>query len=195
MGKKRGKSPQDNNAEDRSDISHGSTDDPLGKLLYHYHVSLLGLLLISGSLGLIGAGIAIYATAKQPYSPVLLMIGTGTLLIALVLLGMNIINVGRRLELRKRGIRYVEFGNATEMRWDEITDVEVNRLDNTNFGIASVNRHSRDTSSPSGLMTKTEWDIIITSDSGETIHLGRNFLRTVPDAKQLISHLKVRAGI
>ena len=36
-------------------------DDPLGKLLQHHQVSLAGVLILSGLLGLVGLGLLAYA--------------------------------------------------------------------------------------------------------------------------------------
>src|SRR6476619_7533254 len=81
--------------------------DPLGKLMQRYYVSLLGILLVSGVVALVGIVLVIVSQFRDQYSLVFLLVGTGVLLLSLVLLGMNVFNVGRRLELRKRGIRYV----------------------------------------------------------------------------------------
>jgi hypothetical protein len=116
-------------------------------------------------------------------------------LLAVALLGMNIFNLGRRLELRKRGVRFVESGIVTDFFWDEIANVEVNRTDDTYLGVATVRRHSGDASSLSGPLTKTEWDVTIRGRDGRTIRLRPMFLRTVPDPRKLISQLRLRAGL
>jgi hypothetical protein len=176
-----------------------SKGEPLGKLLQQYQVSLAGVLIISGVLVLIGAGALTYGLIGEPTSQwtslVLLLIGTAVLLLAFVLLAMNAFNIGRRLELRKRGVRFVELGKVTELFWDEITAIEVNRADDTYLGVATVRRHSADASRPSGLLTKTEWHVTIRGQDGRTIQLRPMFLRTVADPKRLISQLKLRAGL
>src|SRR5689334_18603594 len=136
-----------------------SADDPLGKLLQQHQVSLAGVLVLSGLIGLVGLGLLAYALTRQPYSLTFLLVGTAVLLLAVTFLGINAFSVGRRLELRKRGVRLVEFGVPTEFLWDEIADIEVNRTDDTNLGVASVRRRSSDAVSPSGLLTNTEWDV------------------------------------
>src|SRR5437867_3596882 len=98
MSKKRRKAESD---EDEELID--SARDPLGKLLEQYHVSLAGVLIVAGIISLIGLGIAIYSQFRETYSLIWLLVGTGVLLLAVVFLGMNVFNVGRRLELRKRG--------------------------------------------------------------------------------------------
>jgi len=67
-----------------------------------------------------------------------LLVGAGALLLALALLGMNAFNIGRRLELRKLGVRFVQSGIITEIFWGDVVDVVVNRTDDTNLGVATV---------------------------------------------------------
>jgi hypothetical protein len=111
------------------------------------------------------------------------------------LLGINVFNVGRCLELRKLGVRFVESGIVTELLWHEIVDIAVNRTDDTYLGVVTVRKRSSDASSPSGLLTKSEWDVTIQGQDGRTIHLRPMFLRMVPDPKKLISQLRLRAGL
>ena len=195
MGKKRRNRNPDEDDGDKSSKLIGSLDDPLGKLLQQYQVSLGGVLLISGAIALVGLGIVTYALIQQPYSLMFLLVGTAVLLLSIALLGMNVFNIGRRLELRKRGVRFVESGIVTELFWDEIAVVEVNRTDDTYLGVATVRKRSADASSPSGLLTSTVWDVTIRGQDGRMIRLRPTFLRTVPDPKKLISHLRLRAGL
>jgi len=180
--------------EDRDPAPLGS-DDPLGKLLEEYRVSLAGVLLMSGVNALIGLGLIAYALTREPYSLPWLLAGTFVLLVVVALLGTNVFNVGRRLELRKHGVRFVEGGVETAFTWDEIADVEVNRTDDTYLGVASVRRRSSNASRPAGPLTKTEWDVTIHAHDGRTIRLRPTFFRIVPVPKKLISHLRLRAGL
>jgi hypothetical protein len=195
MGKKRRLRDPDEDDSDKESKASGSAADPLGKLVQQYQVSLAGVLMICGVIGLLGIGVLVYALTRQPYSLTFLLVGAGALLLAVTWLGMNAFNIGRRLELRKRGVRFTELGMVTEFLWDEIARVEVNRTDDTNFGVATVRRRSQDASSPSGLLTNTEWHVTIHRHDGRTIHLRPMFLRTVPDPKKLISQLRLRAGL
>jgi hypothetical protein len=108
---------------------------------------------------------------------------------------MNVFNVGRRLELRRRGIRFVEAGVETELFWDEIVDIEVNRTDDTDMGLVSVETRSSNAVAPSGPLTKTEWQVTIHAADGRSIQLNRMFMRMVPDPKELISNLRMRSGV
>jgi hypothetical protein len=195
MGKKRRKRSPDE--DDRAEDSNpkGSADDPLGQLLQQFLVSLTGVLSITGVIALVGIGIIVYALTLQPISLIFLLVGTAGLLSSVALLAMNAFNVGRRLELPKRGVRFVESGIITELLWDEIANVEVNRTDDTDLGVATIRRRSADASGPSGLLTRTEWHVTIHCQDGQTIHLRPMFFRTVRDPKKLISQLRLRAGL
>jgi hypothetical protein len=170
--------------------------DPLGKLIHEYGASLPGALVASGGLALVGLVLTAlaYTLFRPPGSYIGLGAGAVLLLLALCVLVVNVFNVGRRLEVRKRGLRYTEVGVETVIRWEEIVDVSVRRHDETDMGIVTRERESSDYVSPSGPLTKTEWEVEIVGDNGETIHLPPTFLRTVGDPKKLIQQIKIRAG-
>jgi hypothetical protein len=194
MGNKRRNRSSDDDRDENSKAVD-SADDPLGKLIQQHQVSLAGVLSITGVVALIGVGMIVYSLTRQPYSLIFLLIGAAALLLSVVLLGMNAFNIGRRLELRKRGLRFVESGITTDLFWDEIADVEVNRTDDTHLGVATIRRRSADAARPSGLLTSTEWDVTIHAQDGRTIRLRPMFLRTIRDPKKLISQLRMRAGL
>ena len=182
-------------ADSRPHQTRVASRDRLGKLIEQHRVTLLGVLFVNGVLGMVGLGLCGYGFVRDPRSLSLLVIGGFFILMALILLGINVVNIGRSLEIRKKGIRYSERGAVTELLWSEIVDVSVDRLDDTNMGIASVKRRSNDASSPSGLLTKTEWEVIITADDGRQVRLTPIFMRVVSDPKGLISKLKLRSGM
>src|SRR5437660_12496577 len=94
-----------NRSADEDDGAEARTsDDPLGKLRQKHHVSLAGVLVVAGVIALVGLGFVTYALFETPVSLLFLLVGTAVLLFAVVALGMNVFNVGRRLELRKRGV-------------------------------------------------------------------------------------------
>lgn len=169
--------------------------DPLGELITRYEVTLASVLIVSGTVGALGLGVLAFALVRQPRSPILLAIGAAVLVCAGVLLVMNVVNVGRRLELRKRGLRLVEAGVATEVFWDEIVEIEVNRTDSTSAGPVSIETRSSDAVTPSGPLTNTRWRVTIHACDGRSIGLGPGLLRMVPDPKELISRLRLRSGV
>jgi hypothetical protein len=170
--------------------------DPLGKLIRDYRVSLAGVLVASGAFALVGlvlTGCA-YALFRPPGSYIGLAVGAALLLLAACVLVLNVFNIGRRLEVRKHGLRYTEAGVETTLRWEEIVNVAVRRHDETDMGLVTRERESSDYVSPSGPLTKTEWEVEIVGADGATIHLPPTFLRTVGDPKKLIQQIKMRAG-
>lgn len=191
MAKKRRQRDGDANAGQDS----GWVDDPLGRLIQQHQVSLAGVLIVSGIMGSIGIAALCFALTREPYSLVFLLVGTGALLLAMTVLVMNIFNVGRRLELRKKGVRFSELGIVREFFWDDIAQVEVNRTDDTYVGIGTMRTRSGNASRPSGPLTKTEWHVVLHAHDGRTIHLRPMFMRTVRDPKKLVSQLRMRAGL
>lgn len=180
---------------DRKKPSKEADGDPLGKLLEKHEVTLAGVLVASGVVGLAGGTLLVYGATGRQYALAALVVGSFIVLMALVLFGMNIFNIGRRLELRKRGVRWTQAGSTTELHWDEIADVGIKRIDDTYVGIANVRTRSSDAVRPSGPLTKTEFDVTIHGQNGRRIHLSRMFLRSVSDPKRLISNLRLRAGV
>ena len=186
-------------AKERREAAGGTADsegggDPLGEVIEQHHVTWASVLLVSGSVGVVGLGVLAFALTREARSPGFLLVGGALLLCAGVLLVMNVFNVGRRLELRRRGLRFVEGGVETELLWSEIVEVEVSRTDETNVGPVGIHRRSSDPVSPSGPLTSTEWQVTIHTSDGRSVRLSRMFLRMVPDPKKLISHLRLRAG-
>ena len=167
--------------------------DPLGKLQQHYEVTLAVVIAFCGGVAVIGAGALVWGLMQASLG--WQIFGGVVLLIALVLVGINIPNLGRRLEVRKRGIRYIERGQSTEFHWDDIADVELDRTDSTYLGVATVRARSGDERKPSGLLSNTELDVTIRAHDGRSIRLRPSFLRLVPMARELITELKVRAGL
>jgi len=169
--------------------------DPLGEVIKKHEVTWAAVLVVSGSVAMLGLGSVVYGLLGKIWSLGFLLVGGAVILGAVALAVMNVFNVGRRLELRRRGIRYADAGVETEMLWNEIVDVEVNRTDDTDMGLVSVETRSSDGISPSGPLTKTEWVVTIHAADGRSIQLGRMFMRMVPDPKELISNLRMRSGV
>jgi hypothetical protein len=191
MAKKRPKPDPD----DEGESGAGFPADRLGTLMSRYQVTLAGVLIFSGVVALVGLGLVGFALTRERTSIVFLLIGTVVLLLAFALVGVNVFNVGRRLEVRKRGIRFVEAGIETEMYWQDIADIRVNRTDDTDLGVVTVRKRGSHYAAPSGPLTRTEWEVTIRAHDGRTIYLRPTFLRIVPDVRKLVSQLRMRAGI
>lgn len=177
------------------DRSPGATGDPLGRLIELYRTNLTGAVVSAAVVGLIGLGVLGYALSRQPRPLTALLVGAFTLLFALWWLVIHLLNAGRRLELRKRGIRFVDGGRETELAWDDVVAVDVDRHDNTNLGVGALHTRGSNATRPSGPFTKTDWNVIIRGAHGETIRLRPSFLRIVRDPRKLIAHLRLRAGL
>jgi hypothetical protein len=179
----------------RRQTARDPDDDPLGKLIQQYRVNLAGVLLLAGVVALIGLGLLAFALTRKPHLPMVLVAGALVMVVAFALVAINTFNVGRRLELRKHGVRFVESGMETELAWDEIADIEVSRLDHTSLGPVGIWKRSSDASTPSGPLTNTEFTVIIHGQDGRRIRLSPIFLRGVSDPRKLISQLRLRAGL
>lgn len=197
MAKKRPQRDPEDRPQKKRKKAHAveADQDLLGKLVARYGVNLAETFVGYGIIALIGGGMVWYALSRDPNSIGWLLVGSTVILAAVAMFGLILINLGRKLELRKRGLRWTEFGMVTEFAWDDIADVEVDRRDETNLGLASVHKRSSDAVSSSGLLTKTEWDVTIHAHDGRTIHLRPLFLRTVQDPKKLISQIRMGAGL
>jgi hypothetical protein len=170
-------------------------DDPLGKLWQRYEVNFASAVAACAVMACFGVGSVIYALSSKPYSLIWLLIGLALLLFSVALLGANAFNAGRQFEVRKHGVRFKQAGVVTEILWEDIVDIDVDRLNQTTLGPATIRTRSKDAVSPSGPLTNTEWEVTIQGRDGTSIRLPRLFMRTVRDPKKLISQLRLRAGI
>jgi hypothetical protein len=183
--------------DDDGDVQNprGGERDPLGKLYEQHKVNFAGVVAVCAVLAIFGIVALIYGLFRQPMSLLGIVSGLGVLLCSIAIVGVNAFNVGRHLELRKRGIRFTQSGIVTELLWKEIVDIEVKRTDDASLGVVNIRKRSSNASAPTGLLSKTEWDVTIHADDGRTIRLPPMFLRTVRDPKKLISQMRLRAGI
>jgi hypothetical protein len=198
-GPKRGKRPRPAPGQAGRQVSRESaprgTRDPLGRILKEYKVTWAGVLVVCGGIALLGGGVLAFALTREVVSIALTSVGGAICFSAVALFLMNLGNVGRCLELRKRGVRFTERGLAVEMLWSDVVDVDVNRTDQTNLGVAAVLKQSSDYAAPTGPLGKTEFEIRINAADGRSIRLSPMFMRMVSDPRELISFLKIRSGI
>ncbi len=169
--------------------------DPLGPVIEQHGITWAALIVVTIVLGATGGAILGYGATRVPRSTLWLTVGGIVLGLGVLMFVLNVRNTGRRLELRKRGIRFVDAGDVTELNWSEIVEVDVHRLDKTSVGPVHKFRESDDAVSPSSLLTKTEWEVTLRTNDGRSIHLPPAFFRIVPDARKLISAIKLRAGV
>jgi hypothetical protein len=169
--------------------------DPLGKLQNRYEIQLGQILGFCGGIAVLGLISLFYGLLQDPKSLLFLAVGGVVLLLAVALLAINLPNLGRRLEIRRSGIRYTAASESVEMFWDEITVVDVDRTDDTYLGLASVHETSSDAIRPSGPLTKTEFNVMICTADGRSIRLSKRFLQMVPRRQELVREIQVRAGL
>jgi hypothetical protein len=111
-----------------------------------------------------------------------------------VMVAVSIFNSRRSLEVRRHGIRLVEGRHVTELAWDEVAQVEVNRTDVTSLGVASIWTRRSDLRKPGLLTARTEWEVLLHTHDGRTIRLSRTFLQYVPDVRSMVTLLRKYAG-
>lgn len=188
--------PAHNTGEEReNDEPRRRRRDPLGKLQNLYEIGLGQILGFCGGIAVLGLIALIYGLLQDPWSLLFVAVGGVILLAAAALLATNLPNLGRRLEIRRRGIRYTEAGDSVEMFWVEITVVDVDRTDDTYLGLVNVHETSDDTVRPSGPLTKTEFNVLICTADGRSISLRKRFLQMVPKRQDLVREIQVRAGL
>ncbi|MEZ6046652.1 MAG: hypothetical protein R3C11_13975 [Planctomycetaceae bacterium] len=166
--------------------------DPLGKLLKLYGTNLataVFILLIMLIPAAIAFGVMFFTEGQV--ARISMFVGAAFCLIGFVLFCLQLLNVNKRLELRRHGIRYVNGSIQTEFFWNEIVDIEVKRVDSTNLGVVSVHTHSNDARKPTNIMSRTDWDITIVSQSGRKIHLGDTFTNIIHKPQELIAELRL----
>lgn len=175
--------------------NRGTDADRLGSVIEQHGITLAALLFVVLLIAGVGGGVLWYGLSREPRSVLWTFLGGAGVVLAVVFAILNVANLGRRLELRKRGIRYVEASTTTEFLWPDIVEIGVERLDATHVGPVGRISTSSDSITPTGPLTKTEWDVTIHAADGRTIHLRPSFFRVVGDPQKLISHLKLRAGV
>ncbi|MAT16589.1 MAG: hypothetical protein CMJ46_15115 [Planctomyces sp.] len=172
-----------------------SSRDPLGGLIRMYGTSLMVVILILVFFWVLGGAVFVGVLFTEgTIATVLKWVGVFFLVCGLLAAGVQAINLNRRLELRKNGIRYINGGIQKEFPWEEIVEVEVERLDTTDLGPVSLQRRSNDASRPTNVLRRSHWKITIHSRSGDTITLGDVFTNIIPKPQELISELRLRSG-
>jgi hypothetical protein len=164
-------------------------------VIHVYRVNLVGTLFGCGIAAATGSGFVAYAMTREPHSKVFLGVGGVILVIAAAIFFLNVVNLGRRLELRKFGLRYLVYGSKTELLWHDIVDIDVRRKDMSSYGPVHVFKESTDEVSSSGLLTNTDFTVTIHGRDGESIKVGPTFLKIVPDPKRLIQKIRTRADL
>jgi len=169
--------------------------DPLGKVIKVYRPNTAAGVMIAILMCLAGGGVLLYCQFHRPYPYKIMLAGVVLLVAGPVMVAVSLLNSRRSLEIRRHGVRLVEGQDATDLAWDKLAQVEVNRTDVTSLGIATVRTRRSDLQRPGLLTARTEWEVILHTHDGRTIRLGRTFLQYVPDVRSMVIQLRKFAGL
>lgn len=194
--RKRKKQPD---SRPRRENDKSNESDPLGKLIRRYEMDASQIVGQALFVALFGIGVLVFAgfqTGEPRRMFGLIAAGLICLAAAAWRLLTGVRTTTQSVQLRRDGIRYLDnFGVTHEVTWGEVVDVEIERYDEADYGIATVERTSDDYLSPSGLTTSTEFAVRIHVADGRTVHLDKRFLNRLRDPKSLLADLKLRSGI
>jgi hypothetical protein len=168
--------------------------DPLGKVIKIYRPNTAAGVMVAILMCVAGAGVLLYCQFHRPYPFKIMLAGVALLVAAPVMAAVSLFNSRRSLEVRRHGLRLVEGQQVTELAWDELADVEVNRTEVTSLGVATVWSRRSDLQKPGLFRARTEWEVVLHARDGRTIRLTRTFLQYVPDVRSMVILLRKYAG-
>lgn len=160
--------------------------DPLGKVIKVYRPNTVAGLTIAILMCVAGGGVLLYCQFHQPYPYKVMLAGVFLLVAGPVMAAVSFFNSRRSLEIRRHGLRLVGWQNTTDVAWDELAEVRVNRTDVTGLGVATIHTRGSDLKKPGVLTARTEWEVTLHTRDGRTIRLGRTFLQYVPDVRSMV---------
>jgi hypothetical protein len=169
--------------------------DPLGKVIKVYRPNTAAGVMTAILICAAGGGVLLYCQFHRPYPYKIMLAGAVLLVAGPVMAAVSLFNSRRSLEIRRHGVRLVEGQNASDLAWDELAEVEVNRTDVTGLGVATVRTRRSDLQQPGLLTARTEWEVLLHTHDGRTIRLGRTFLQYVPDVRSMVILLRKFAGL
>src|SRR6516164_6389934 len=169
--------------------------DPLGKVIKVYRPNTAAGVMTAILMCVAGGGVLLYCQFHRPYPYKVMLAGVVLLVAGPVMAAVSLFNSRRSLEIRRHGVRLVEGQNASDLAWDELAEVEVNRTDVTGLGVATVRTRRSDLQQPGLLTARTEWEVLLHTHDGRTIRLGRTFLQYVPDVRSMVILLRKFAGL
>jgi hypothetical protein len=163
----------------------GAPPDLLGKALATYSSVRSGVLLVIAAVILgLGGGAVLGAAGRlaydladsrddRPYT----YVGWGMTLTGTLVMAAGVLQFGRRLEVRQKGVRFRRRQRVQELRWDEVYDIIVRKtVTRDRNGVIRVN-----------------WDVEIYAYD-DAIYLRPAFLRRISSVSELINMLKVASG-
>jgi hypothetical protein len=173
------------------------SDDPLGELMKVYTTNIKVKAFIYIPFAILGAGMLFYALIQRTETIPNIVIGvSGGVLFFLnsVFMGCQLWNVGKQLELHRRGVRLSRFGMKKDMRWKQIVQIEVVRtaVGTEALGLIDTTTVSDDEHSP---VKGDGLHVTIHDVDGRTIELGHSFMQIVDDPIKLIANLRKGAKL
>jgi hypothetical protein len=162
-----------------------ASSDPLGKPLARYSTNGRSVMLVvvavvlglSGAATLGGAEALAWRLADSTDGTPYVIVGWALMLAGAGTVAWGVYYYGRSFEVRRKGVRFSRRGSVTELRWDQIEHIEVQRT--------IILYRGR----PTG---RYRWEIFICG--WDTIHLTPSFLQLVRSVTELVSILKVQSG-
>lgn len=160
--------------KEREEDEQDPSLDPLGKPIAEFSSTKQSVSLMIGAVVVVGLGI--FLILKDTKDEMHLFFGGLAILVALVMAGWGFTQAGKKLEVRRKGIRYTKGRTKIQMRWKDISDIQIVKTYVGSQGSTNI-----------------EWDITI--NGKKTIHLPNRFLSLVPDKGSLIHLMKINSGI
>lgn len=162
-----------------------TVSDPLGKPLARYGTGMKVLLFLFTGFLLAGCGGVLMGAAERiayrlagsndggPYT----FVAWGLVVIAMGTAAHGAFHFRRSFEVRRHGVRFRRRQSVLELRWSEISLIEVFKTNVYHYRTKQ----------------RTDWEIFIHGTHG-TIHLTKAFLHLVPSVVGLVSLLKMHSG-
>jgi hypothetical protein len=158
--------------------------DPLGKSFESYGTTIKAIMLIilavilalPGGAVVGGANALAWRLAESTDGMPYTIVGWVLVVIGMCVIAFAVYQLGRSFEVRRKGVRFRNRFNVTELRWDEIDLISVHKT-------THVDQTGRRTG-------RIDWDITITGLTDE-IHLSPTFLKMVPSVYGLVELLKM----
>ncbi len=158
--------------------------DRLGKSLATYSshrsgiLTLIGAVIaaLTGAFVLGDAGRLAHKLAESDEDTLFRVAGWALMIVGSLAAGAGVLQLGRRFEVRRKGVRFARRSVVQELRWDEIDDIQVRKTITWVKGQRIIS-----------------WEIELIGDS-DTIYLNEFFLRQISSVTELVSLLKNVSG-
>jgi hypothetical protein len=159
--------------------------DRLGKQVARYGTNRKAIMLMvtAGVLGLSGGAVRAnaeglaWALADSHEGTAYTFTGWCLLVAGMAVMFVGVLAFGQFFEIRRKGVRFARRRSVTELRWDQVEDIQVHKT----VTIVKGSKH-------------VYWDVCIYGEKDKTIHLKSGFLKLVPSVTELVQLLKQVSG-